>query len=110
MIHTTIMGLTFLLPDCDESFVDCKGITHEGLTTNHRIGVVSLCGRLRDPVRVVDKTLTRLRAYASARPPEGVDCMTCLVARVRLDAMIDEARVQMAVHDGQVAIDLRIEL
>jgi hypothetical protein len=109
MTRVTIAGLTFLL-DRDQAFADARGITHEGLTTNHRIGVVSLCGRVRDPVPVEDKTLLQLRAYASARSPEGVDCMTCLVARVRLDVAIEETPPPMRgpAPDGLVAIDLRI--
>ncbi len=101
MTRATIAGFTFL-PDHDQAFADRQGITHEGLTTNHRIGVVSLCGRIRDPILVEDKTLSTLRAFASVRSPEGVDCMACLVARVRLDVMIGEA------PGGLVMIDLRI--
>lgn len=108
MMRTTITGLTFL-PRRDEAFTDPRGITHEALTTNHWVGVVALCGRLRDPAVIVEnKTLMKVRAYASVRSPEGVDCMSCLVARAHLDSLVDEEPRDPDQPDGMITIDLRI--
>lgn len=109
MTRPTIARLTFL-PDRDQTFTDHRGITHEALTTNHQTGVVSLCGRLKDPTIFVDKTRSQLRAFVSPRPAEGVDCMTCLVARVRLDTLISVAPLAGTIYapDGMTAIDIRI--
>lgn len=107
MTRATLAGLTFL-PRRDEAFTDPRGITHEALTTGHRIGVVALCGRLRDPVIVEDKTLDKVRAYASVRSPEGVDCMSCLVARTHLDRLVDKEPRDPSEPDGMITIDLRV--
>jgi hypothetical protein len=88
-------------------FTDSRRITHEALSTYHRIGILSLCGRLRDP-KIEDKTIDRLRAYASPNAPAGVDCMTCLVNRAQLDAMIARRDVMADPAVPMVQIELRI--
>lgn len=88
------------------TFVDPRGVTHEALSTYHWVGILSLCGQLRNPTKVEDKTINTLRAYASPAAPENVDCMSCLVNRARLDAMI--ACGEMNPMMPMVQIDLRI--
>lgn len=73
----------------DPTFIDTRGVTHEALSTD-RVGDVSLCGQLRWPSKNNHENLKRLhalRAFARSLAPEGVDCMACLVRRVRLDGM-----------------------
>lgn len=71
-------------------FLDPTGVSHEALDVDPQIGVVLLCGQLRDPIRIDNRPPERLRAYVSPEAPEGVDCMTCLVRRVDLDHMFDD--------------------
>ncbi len=75
------------LPDLVRTFTDTRGVTHEALNPihNHRIGVVALCGKLQSPALVEDKTLKQLSMFAWPQAQEGVDCMTCLIARIRVD-------------------------
>lgn len=73
----------------EHTFADLGGVTHEAMSAYHPVGTVSLCGRLRHPIQVKDKTLDRLRVRALRSSPGGVDCMSCLVARTRLEAMIE---------------------
>lgn len=98
--------ITLSLPGHDRTFFDARGVTHEALDTHHRIGIISLCGLLRNPVLIEDKTIGWLRAYASPSPPERVDCMACLVRRVRLDAMIDDARRETRVAYPMIELDV----
>lgn len=93
----------------EPTFVDSKGVTHEALDTDHRIGVVSLCGQLQDPVFGVDKTLVKLRAYAYFSAPESVDCMVCLIRRVRLNAMI-ENMPSRGMTETRLTIELDIRI
>jgi hypothetical protein len=76
----------------DPTFVDAGGVTHETLSTD-RDGDVSLCGRFRQPSKNRCDDLT-LRAFAWSLAPEGVDCMSCLVNRARLDSMIQGPQVK----------------
>ena len=102
--------ITLSLPDHARTFVDSNGVAHEAIHTNHRIGTLSLCGRLREPALIVDKMLDQVRGFASPEAPEGVDCMTCLVRRAKLDAMIAEERWIGIMYPMKVPIDLRIVL
>lgn len=77
-----------MMPGRDRTFVDPARISHEAVDTYHRTSIVSLCGQLHDPTKIVYKTIDTLQAYATSDAPVGVDCMTCLVNRARLDAMI----------------------
>lgn len=70
------------------TFVDDLGVTHEVVHVQHAIGDVSLCGKLREPCPLGGKVPSQVRGHASSRSPRDVDCMTCLVSRVRLDAMV----------------------
>lgn len=86
-------------------FIDPQGVTHEALDINHRcFGTVSLCGQLRDPVLIEDKTIDWLLASASLVPPEGVDCITCLVRRTRLSGLIDGPDIPNMVY-----LDIEVE-
>lgn len=100
--------LTLSLPGHARTFVDSNGVAHEAIHTNHRIGTLSLCGRLREPALIVDKTLDQVRGFASPEAPEGVDCMTCLVRRVKLDVMITEEYEGSGVIYPMVQLDIRI--
>src|SRR5678816_4358713 len=82
----------------DPTFVDTGGVTHETLSTD-QMGDVSLCGRLRQPSKT---KRDRLRAFARSLAPEGVDCMSCLVNRARLDGMIEGPRIK----SGHLMIEL----
>lgn len=100
--------ITLSLPEHARTFADPDGVTHEAIDTNHRIGTLSLCGRLREPALIVDKTLDQVRGFASPEAPEGVDCMTCLVRRVRLDVMIAEEYAGTEIIYPMIQLDLRI--
>lgn len=94
----------------DPTFIDTRGVTHEALSTD-RVGDVSLCGQLRWPSKNNHENLKRLhalRAFASPEAPEGVDCMTCLVRRVRLDVMIAEEYAGTEIIYPMIQLDLRI--
>lgn len=80
-------------------FVDSQGVTHEALGTD-RIGDVSLCGRPCQPSKA--KYERALRAFANTLAPEGVDCMSCLVNRARLDGMIEGPRIK----SGHLMVEL----
>lgn len=98
--------ITVTLPDRNETFVDATGVTHEALDTD-RIGPVSMCGRLRDPLHVPQRAVTgKAHAYARAIAPDGVDCMTCLVNRAGLDAMVSEGSAARTLTGRWVSIDL----
>lgn len=66
------------------TFVDAQGVTHETLSTDWD-REASLCGKFRWSPRT---RLETLRAFARSLAPEGVNCMSCLVRRARLDGMV----------------------
>lgn len=74
-----------------DTFLDARGVTHEALDLAYRGGEISFCGQLREPWSGVGKETAQLRAFARREPPKGVDCMTCLIRRVRVDRLA---------HDG----------
>lgn len=99
--------ITLSLPKHVRTFVVSEDVTHEAINTNHWIGTLALCGRLRDLVLIEDKTLRQIRAFASPEAPEGVDCMTCLVRRVRLDAMVADVYEATGIY-SMIEFDLGI--
>lgn len=70
------------------TFINSRGVTHEALKVIFQSGTISLCGELRKPLPGVNKEIVQLRAVALPQPPEGVDCMSCMVRRVQLDLHI----------------------
>lgn len=105
------MTPVLILPGHDlnlRTFVDPRGVTHEALSTYQHCGVVSFCGQLRSPMKTGDVMIGTLRAYAHLNAPQGVDCMSCLVGRARLDAMIARGDATADPAVPMVQIELRI--
>lgn len=78
-----------------DTFLDTRGVTHEALELSYRHGVISLCGQLRARVSDVGRETVQLRVFAYLRPPEGVDCMTCMTRRARLGFQDTQPRMPM---------------
>ncbi len=92
----------------DSTFKDLRGVTHEAIRpVNPVIGDVSLCGLLRKPPIFEYKSIRVLRGLTSLRPPDGVDCMTCLVQRTKLDRMVEQDL--LGARGASVELELRIK-
>lgn len=87
----------------DPTFVDAKGVTHETLGTDWR-GDVSMCGQPRGPSGALHEIL---RAFARSLAPEGVDCMSCLVQRARLDGTVVGPQIKSG--HLMIMIDIAVE-
>lgn len=99
--------VTLSLPDPTRTFVDFVGLTHDALETNHRIGTLSLCGQPRCPIPVKEPP-SQIQAFANTEAPEGVDCMTCLTRRARLDVEIARERAIGVVIGATIELNLAI--
>lgn len=95
------------------TFASPNGVTHEALlatlTPPHpSIDALSLCGIIRTPPIVIDKTIDKLRVLAGATAAEGVDCMTCIVTRVRIDNMMQGVPPGLGPNYPLIELDVRI--
>lgn len=98
--------------ESERTFAGPNGVTHEALlatlTPHPSIDALSLCGVVRTPPIVIDKTIDKLRVLAGATAAEGVDCMTCIVTRVRIDSMMEDAPPGLDPNYPLITLDVRI--
>lgn len=77
----------------EASFEDSCGVTHEKTSPiKPVIGHVSLCGRRFNTTIIENKIPaihipTVLRVLVQRSPPNDVNCMSCLIARTKLDRL-----------------------